>query len=184
MPSFSRWTARSCGSPPHRLLYSEPHYTCYRHHHKTRSTECAFSQTTGMKQERFCRYGTVRDKHERGWVLFLPPRLAMFTVLAQEDDNSMPQQRGEGTFYISVALERSRHIAWFETVNIMNLRSHFAKHLLHTCGKSTSIFQEATATPTMAITSGEMPRVEPQVRRKGEAGTLFGRLMSSDGYAL
>ena len=76
-----------------------------------------------MKQERFCRYGTVRDKHERGWVLFLPPRLAMFTVLAQEDDNSMPQQRGEGTFYISVALERSRHIAWFETVNIMNLRT-------------------------------------------------------------
>jgi hypothetical protein len=100
------------------------------------------------------------------------------------DDHSVPQQRSEGTSYNSVALERSRHIAWFEAVKIMSLRSHFAKYLLRTCGKSTLIFQEATATPTMAITAGKTPRVKPEARRKGEAGTLFGRLMSSDGVRL
>ena len=66
----------------------------------------------------------------------------------------------------------------------MSSRSHFTNGLLRTNNRSTSIFHEVNITLTITIAAGETPRLKPEVRRKGEAGTLFGRLMSSDGYAL
>lgn len=66
----------------------------------------------------------------------------------------------------------------------MSLRSHFTNGLLRTNNRSTSIFHEVNVTLTIAIAPGETPRVKPEVRRKGEAATLFGRLMSSDGVRL
>jgi hypothetical protein len=57
----------------------------------------------------------------------------------------------------------------------MSLRSHFTNGLLRTSNRSTSIFHEVNVTLTIAIAAGETPRVKPEVRRKGEAATLFGR---------
>jgi hypothetical protein len=57
----------------------------------------------------------------------------------------------------------------------MSLRSHFTNGLLRTSSRSTSIFHEVNVTLTIAIAAGETPRVKPEVRRKGEAATLFGR---------
>jgi hypothetical protein len=54
------------------------------------------------------------DQRECGWVLCPPPRLAVFTVLGQRDDQRVPQRRSEGTSYNSMALKISRHIACFE----------------------------------------------------------------------
>ena len=57
------------------------------------------------------------------------------------DDHNVPQQRSGGNYYNLTALKRSRHIAWFEAVKIMSLRTGVTKDFLRTCGKSTSISQ-------------------------------------------
>jgi hypothetical protein len=59
----------------------------------------------------------------------------------------------------------------------MSLRSDFTNGLLRTYNRSTSIFHEVNVTTKITTTAGETPRVKPEVRRKGGAATLFGRLM-------